>query len=75
MMAKKIVKKNQSIFAENIDSAQIIKHVHNKRVQALWMQKHVFKMFACVLLIEFIYCLLGMFYSSWLLLIYSIRMV
>ena len=30
------------------------------------MQKHVFKMFACVLLIEFIYCLLGMFYSSWL---------
>ena len=29
---KKIGKKNPSIFAENIDSAQIIKHVHNKRV-------------------------------------------
>ena len=29
---KKSAKKNPSIFAENIDSAQIIKHVHNKRV-------------------------------------------
>ena len=64
MAKKKSSKKNPSIFAENIDSAQIIKHVHNKRVYALWMQKHVFKTFACVLLIEFIYCLLGMFYSS-----------
>ena len=55
MAEKKLAKKIRAIFAENIDSAQIIKHVHNKRVQALWMQKHVFKTFACMLLIEFVY--------------------